>query len=85
MKTIIYAIIAFVIGVNLFGCGSGPQGLPGGEGPQGEQGVAGATGQSCAVSQTTVGALIQCPDGSSAVVLHGQNGHNGKDAKCKHK
>jgi hypothetical protein len=51
----------------------------------GLQGPTGTAGESCTVEQTKSGALIRCPDGSSALLLHGQpvetckgNGKHGK-------
>lgn len=43
-----------------------------------------STVQGCSVQQTSVGAIITCQDGTVAVVLHGQNGHNG-DKNCHNK
>lgn len=40
--------------------------LPGLQGPTGE------AGGSCTVEQTEAGAVIHCPDGSSALLMHGQ-------------
>lgn len=66
--------------VTLFGCGK----LQGPAGSMGPQGVAGTNGQSCTVTTVPVnnvapngGSLIQCPDGSSSLVLNGTNGTNG--------
>lgn len=52
------------------GCGK-PDAQDGVPGPAGQPGVPGPSGASCSVSQSEIGALIVCPDGSSAVVLHG--------------
>ncbi len=52
--------------------------IPGVDGLQGAVGATGATSQSCTVTQTSLGVLISCPDGSSGLILHGQNG---KDCK----
>lgn len=48
-------------------------------------GAQGIPGENCTVAQTTIGAVITCPDGSQAVVLHGQDGTDkmGKTAKRK--
>lgn len=59
-----------VLIVLITGCGSDP--ATGDRGPAGETGQ---PGQSCTVTKTASGALIACPDGSSAEVL---------DAVCVH-
>lgn len=61
----------------------GRNGLDGAQGPQGEKGDAGTPGSPCTVTQTEMGALIQCPDGTAALVLHGRNGADGKDCEKK--
>ncbi len=53
---------------------TGEQGTPGTDGVDGQSGVQGPTGapgQSCTVAQYETGALITCPDGTHALVLHG--------------
>lgn len=61
----------------------GPRGLPGNDGmdgkdglngSDGKDGVAGQDGSSCSVAEFEYGAAIFCDDGTSAVVLHGQDG-----------
>lgn len=57
----------------------GRNGVDGQDGADGQNGIAGVNGSngvngtSCSVTQTTVGALIQCTDGTSANVLHGSS------------
>ena len=48
-------------------------------GHRGSQGVQGEQGLSCTVLQDERGATIECPDGSTAVIL------NGKDCKRGHR
>lgn len=57
----------------------GLEGKNGSDGATGAPGIAGtaAKAQSCTVTQLSDGASIQCPDGSSAIIL------NGKDKKDK--
>ena len=45
-------------------------------GPQGPKGV---SGTSCTVTDTDGGALITCPDGTSALVTDGDDGKDGED------
>lgn len=42
------------------------------------QGVPGINGKSCTVSQTEIGAVITCEDGTSALITNGTNGTDGK-------
>lgn len=61
----------------------GDQGVPGKDGKDsivpGPAGPNGVPGSSCSVSRTIGGSLIQCTDGTSAVVLDGINGADGRD------
>ena len=45
----------------------------------GPVGPAGSDGSSCSVDQVTEGVLIQCDDGSAAIVYNGVNGSDGED------
>lgn len=59
----------------------------------GLQGPTGEAGASCTVEQTEEGAVIRCPDGSTALLMHGQTvetckrggkhgkAHNNQDAR----
>jgi hypothetical protein len=58
----------------------GDPGNPGRDGIDGTDGVDGQDGSSCSVRKTVEGAIIQCEDGTSAVIWNGTNGHNGADA-----
>lgn len=49
-------------------------------GDRGPAGVSGIDGESCTVEQEANGSVIMCPDGTSAVVLNGQDGLDGQDA-----
>jgi hypothetical protein len=55
---------------------TGPAGAPGPSGPSG------APGQSCSVVQVPEGAVISCPDGTSAVIEHGRSCKN-KGKNCR--
>lgn len=58
----------------------GATGAPGVQGPQGETGANGNDGSSCSVTENMIGgAIISCTDGTSAVVLDGQDGASGRD------
>lgn len=52
----------------LLGCQNGHNGAPG------TPGLDGTDGLSCTVTQTADGAIITCPDGSTAVIANGQPG-----------
>lgn len=58
---------------------TGPQGPKGDTGEQGIQGEKGDKGDSCTVLQAVNGAVISCQDGTSVLVLNGQDGANGRD------
>lgn len=59
----------------------GVQGETGATGVAGATGAQGLPGQSCTVAQNALGALLTCPDGTTALVLHGKHTHS--DKKCK--
>ena len=46
----------------------------------GPMGPKGADGSSCSVNQTLTGAIISCTDGTTAVLLNGQDGVDGSPA-----
>ncbi len=76
-----FILVMLIIGA--MACGKaateGVNGLQGNDGLVGPTGASGTT-PSCTVTQTSMGALISCPDGSNAVVLHGESG---KDCSFK--
>jgi hypothetical protein len=79
------AILLTCLAVMLTGCGQGPKGDQGLRGAQGPEGL---PGTNCSVTSMTPnsaapngGSLIQCPDGTSSLVLNGSNGSNGKDGQ----
>lgn len=55
---------------------SGTAGANGTAGATGPSGVAGAAGASCTVTQLSDGAIIKCPDGSSAIITNGKDKAN---------
>ena len=62
---------------------TGPQGATGPQGPTGAQGIdgpPGVKGDSCAVTQGSGTATIDCEDGSTASIFDGQQGPPGSDA-----
>lgn len=64
----------------LLACGNVPNiqsGPPGLSGESGKNGHDGRNGSSCSVQQTLIGALIQCSDGTTALILHGSIGATG--------
>lgn len=58
---------------------AGAKGAPGDQGPRGPAGSPGPAGESepCKVTQTETGALIECPDGTTAEVKNGVDGSVG--------
>ncbi len=73
-------LVVAALSILFVGCGTsfeqGPIGVPGPTGAvggQGETGQQGSAGSSCTVSEVDGGVLISCPDGTSAVVHHGEN------------
>jgi hypothetical protein len=75
-----FCIVLAILGISSGLSGCGKQGAPG------SQGVQGIPGSNCTVTLLAVGSpgasnggsLIQCPDGSSSLVLNGNNGENGQ-------
>ncbi len=63
---------------------TGNTGAQGAMGATGAQGLQGLPGQSCSVTQNNLGALITCPDGTSALVLHGKQPSTCGHKKSKH-
>lgn len=66
-------LILLVTAVAMQACGGamgpmGQQGPAGDDGLPGEIGPTGAPGVSCTVTQSDLGALIVCPDGTSALI-----------------
>lgn len=59
---------------------TGPQGPGGPAGPQGATGPQGGKGDSCTVQTAVNGAIILCEDGTSVVLVNGQDGEDGEDA-----
>ncbi len=65
----------------------GPKGQDGRDGQDGADGLAGKDGQdgtngsSCSAARVSNGVLISCTDGTSAIVLDGQNGTNGTNGQ----
>jgi hypothetical protein len=57
----------------------GATGSPGVQGPQGQPGTNGNNGSSCSVEDMIGGAIISCTDGTSAILLDGQDGASGRD------
>jgi hypothetical protein len=53
---------------------AGPPGPQGDRGPQGPVGPAGEKGTSCTAARTTNGAVISCADGTSVLILDGEDG-----------
>lgn len=79
-----YALLFYVAQFGI-GCGQvESEGFTGDRGPAGVSGVNGVTGATglaarpCTVKQNTLGALITCPDGSSAIILNGKSCHKKK-------
>lgn len=58
----------------------GPEGEAGPAGPAGPIGPPGVDGSSCSVTPAVGGVLISCTDGTSAVLMDGEDGENGEDA-----
>jgi hypothetical protein len=56
----------------------GPQGEKGDKGEQGETGADGRDGESCTVTETIEGAIIEC-NGSQVTIYNGEDGEDGKD------
>jgi hypothetical protein len=50
------------------------------DGSMGPKGDTGAPGSSCSVTQVSNGAIISCENGTSAVLLNGQDGADGSPA-----
>lgn len=59
---------------------SGATGATGQKGDTGPIGPSGANGKNCTVKQLSNGAIISCPDGSSAAIYNGKDGEDGEDA-----
>lgn len=87
-------ILTAALFLSLASCAKPLDGLNGFDGADGVDGAVGATGPtganglSCTVTQGEVGALITCPDGTSALILNGKdatkhpnNGHHGEGKK----
>jgi len=94
MKNKMNLIIVLVLTVLMGACGRGSQGergangTPGLPGAPGNDGHDGAPAQPCSVVAVPVnsnapagGSLINCPDGTSSLVLNGTNGTNGHDGQ----
>lgn len=58
----------------------GPTGAPGVPGRDGQVGPQGPKGSSCTVSRITNGATITCSDGTTVLILDGENGQDGQPA-----
>lgn len=54
----------------------GPAGQDGESGMEGSPGPAGEAGSSCSVTQTQTGAIVSCTNGTTAVILNGEDGED---------
>lgn len=75
-----YTVFGFlVLAILANGCAPQVQLVPIDQGPPipGPKGDTGAPGQNCTVTAVANGALINCPDGTQAVVLNGQDAQAG--------
>lgn len=68
-------LVLVIMGLMLSGCAAIFD-----DGKDGLNGRDGADGSSCSVTQTLSGSIIDCEDGTSAVLLNGQNGLDGAHA-----
>lgn len=72
MKAITYVVAVTVLVIwAMFLTSCAPVGADGATGPKGQTGRPGFNGHSCTVMQLEDGAVINCPDGSSAVISNG--------------
>lgn len=64
------------------GCNFSDESIQGPEGPRGPRGPAGEVGPGCTVNPMSNGAIIECEDGSNALIFNGQNGTDGLDGQA---
>lgn len=59
----------------------GPKGEQGTQGAVGPVGAAGVNGDSCSIVEQTNGSVIECTDGTTTVLVNGQNGQDGQNGE----